>query len=76
MDAGRKRHHYVRVLDHMFCDLIIEKDNIDIFYNFQKLENIHAVIPRIGTMATSFGSAVIRQFEAKGVLQHLLLKPC
>ena len=25
VDAGRKRHHYVRVLDHMFCDLIIEK---------------------------------------------------
>ena len=71
VEAGRKRHHYVRVLDHMFCDLIIEKDNIEIFYNFQKLENIHAVIPRIGTTATSFGSAVIRQFESKGVFTTL-----
>ncbi len=71
MDAGRKKHHYVRVLDHMFCDLLIEKDKLEIYYNFQKLENVHAVIPRIGTTATSFGSSVIRQFEAMGIFTTL-----
>lgn len=71
VDAGRKRHHYVRVLDHMFCDLLIEKEKLEIYYNFQKLENVHAVIPRIGTTATSFGSSVIRQFEAMGIFTTL-----
>lgn len=71
VDAGRKKHHYVRVLDHMFCDLLIEKDKLEIYYNFQKLENVHAVIPRIGTTATSFGSSVIRQFEAMGIFTTL-----
>ena len=71
VDAGRKKHHYVRVLDHMFCDLLIEKDQLEIYYNFQKLENVHAVIPRIGTPATSFGSTVIRQFEDMGIFTTL-----
>jgi ribosomal protein S6--L-glutamate ligase len=55
----------------MFCDLLIEKDKLEIYYNFQKLENVHAVIPRIGTTATSFGSSVIRQFEAMGIFTTL-----
>lgn len=48
-----------------------EKDQLEIYYNFQKLENVHAVIPRIGTTATSFGSSVIRQFEAMGIFTTL-----
>lgn len=71
VEAARKRKHYVRVLDHMMCDLIIDKNEIDIYYNFQKLIDIHAVIPRIGTTATSYGSSVIRQFEAKGIFTTL-----
>ncbi|MBK8701278.1 MAG: RimK family alpha-L-glutamate ligase [Saprospiraceae bacterium] len=71
VEAARKKNHYVRVLDHMLCDLIIEKDHPAIYYNFQKLENVHAVIPRIGTAATSFGSSVIRQFEGMGTFTTL-----
>jgi ribosomal protein S6--L-glutamate ligase len=75
VDAARKRNHHVRVLDHMMCDLVIEKGKAAIYYNFQKLENIHAIIPRIGSNATSYGSTVIRQFEAMGVFTTLEAEP-
>jgi ribosomal protein S6--L-glutamate ligase len=59
----------------MYCDLVVENNNPCIYYNFQKLENIHAIIPRIGTTATSHGSAVIRQFEHMGVFSTLSSEP-
>ncbi len=75
VDAGKKRGHYVRVLDHMLCDLIIENGNPQIYYNFQKLEDIHAIVPRIGSAATSYGSTVIRQFESMNVFSTLNAEP-
>lgn len=75
VEAARKRNHYVRVLDHMQCDMIIEKGFPCLYYNFQKLEHVHAVIPRIGTSATTYGSGVIRQFEAMGVFSTLKAEP-
>jgi ribosomal protein S6--L-glutamate ligase len=69
--AGRGRNHYVRVMDHMHCDLIVEDSQLEIYYNKQKLTGVDAIIPRIGNSATSYGSAVIRQFEAKGVYSVL-----
>ena len=37
VEAARKRNHYVRVLDHMLCDLVIEEESrpfITIFKNW------------------------------------------
>lgn len=75
VNAARKRNHYVRVLDHMQCDLIMEKGRPQVYYNSQPLQNIQAIIPRIGSSATTFGSAVIRQFESKGVFTTLRADP-
>ena len=75
VEAAKKKGHHVRVLDHMFCDLIIDTKEPAIYYNFQKLDNVHAVIPRIGTAATAIGSAVIRQFEHMGVFSTLSPEP-
>ncbi len=75
VEAGKKRGHYVRVLDHMLCDLVIEYNDPQIYYNFQKLENIHAVVPRVGSSATSYGSTVIRQFEGMNVFTTLNAEP-
>ena len=63
VNAARKRSHYVRVFDHMHCDLVIEANQPCIYYHGQKIKNVQAVIPRIGNSATTYGSAVIRQFE-------------
>lgn len=75
VNAARARNHYVRVIDHMYCDMIIDSNGLEIYYNNQKLENIHAVIPRIGTSATNYGAAVIRQFESMGIFTTLGSEP-
>ena len=65
--ALRKRHHRVRVLDHMQCDLIVDSKNMEVRYDGYRLHDIDAIIPRIGASATKYGAAVIRQFEAMGI---------
>lgn len=73
--AARKRNHYVRVFDHMQCDIVIQDDKPCIYYHGQKIKNIQAVIPRIGSSATAYGSSVIRQFELMRVFTTLKADP-
>jgi ribosomal protein S6--L-glutamate ligase len=63
VEAGVQRKHEMVVVDHTKCDLIIEKRKPVIIYRGKKLENIDAVIPRIGASVTFYGTAVVRQFE-------------
>lgn len=63
VEAGVQRKHEMLVVDHTKCDLIIEKRKPVIIYRGKKLENIDAVIPRIGASVTFYGTAVVRQFE-------------
>lgn len=75
VDAARRRNHYVRVIDHMACDLIIESGKSKVLFNNQAIERIDAIIPRIGSTATIYGAAVIRQFESQGVFSTLHAEP-
>ena len=75
MRAARKRHHYVRVLDHMQCDIHIQSGQPKILYKGQEINNVDAIIPRIGSSATTYGAAVIRQFESMGVFSTLRSEP-
>ncbi len=75
VEAARRRNHYVRVIDHMMCDLVIESGKSKILFNNQPIHHIDAVIPRIGSTATSYGAAVIRQFESQGVFSTLHAEP-
>ena len=61
--AGEERDHEMLIVDHSKCDLIIEKKSPVIIYKGMKLENVDAVIPRIGASVTFYGTAVVRQFE-------------
>ena len=65
--AARKRGHFVRVIDHMKCDLVMEASNLSVNYEGERIRDVDAIIPRIGSSATSYGAAVIRQFELLGV---------
>lgn len=65
--AARKRGHFVRVIDHMKCDLVMEASNLAVNYEGERIRDVDAIIPRIGSSATSYGAAVIRQFELLGV---------
>ena len=75
VDAARRRNHYVRVIDHMNCDLVLESGRSSVYFNNQPIKNVDAVIPRIGSTATSYGAAVIRQFETQGVFSTLHAEP-
>lgn len=69
--AARVRHHYVRIIDYVNCDLIMEDGSLTIKYHGQVIKDVDAIIPRIGASHTTFGSAVIRQFEQKGITTTL-----
>jgi ribosomal protein S6--L-glutamate ligase len=71
VEAGQQRKHEVLIVDHTKCDLIIEKKNPVIIYRGKKLENVDAVIPRIGASVTFYGTAVVRQFEMMKVFTSI-----
>lgn len=75
VNAARKRNHFVRVFDHMHCDLVIEESKPCIYYHGQQVKNIQAIIPRIGNSATTYGSSVIRQFELMKIFTTLKADP-
>ena len=66
-NAARRRNHFVRVVDHMHCDLMVKNERNAIFVHGQPLRGYDVIIPRIGHTVTSYGSAVIRHFESMGV---------
>lgn len=63
VEAGEKRGHQMRVIDHTKCDIIIEKRKPQVIYNGESISGVDAVIPRIGASVTFYGSSVVRQFE-------------
>lgn len=69
--AAADRGHFVRVLDHMYCDLKLTTGKLEIFYDDEKIEHYDAIIPRIGSNVTSYGSAIVRQFQQMNVFSTL-----
>ncbi|HET6431621.1 30S ribosomal protein S6--L-glutamate ligase [Dyella sp.] len=67
VEAARERGHVVRVLDPLRCYVRIAPGNMEIRYKGKALRDIDAVIPRIGTQSTFYGTAVLRQLEMMGV---------
>lgn len=67
IESIEQRGHKPLVLDHLKCDIVMEQDNPSIYYNGEKIENIAAVIPRIGASVTFYGAAVVRQFEMMNI---------
>ncbi|MDZ4749346.1 MAG: RimK family alpha-L-glutamate ligase [Saprospiraceae bacterium] len=65
--AARRRGHAVRVVDHLQCDLTILSGKLGIRFQGEFIGRPDAVIPRIGSSVTSYGAAVVRQFEMMGV---------
>ncbi len=63
IEAIKNRGHNGRVVDHLNCDIIMDEDGPSIYYEGKSLNNIDAIIPRIGASVTFYGSAVVRQFE-------------
>ena len=69
VEAAEKRGHDVRVIDHVRCFMDITSEKPSIHYRDKEFtrQDFDAVIPRIGTSVTFYGTAVVRQFEMMGV---------
>ncbi|WP_319543730.1 30S ribosomal protein S6--L-glutamate ligase [uncultured Pseudodesulfovibrio sp.] len=63
VQAGIEAGHDIEVIDPLRCYMNITSHNPSIHYKGVKVENVDAVIPRIGASITFFGTAVVRQFE-------------
>jgi len=61
--AAQERGHDAQVLDHLQCNLVLERGQPGIIYQGQPLARPDAIIPRIGASVTFYGTAVVRQFE-------------
>lgn len=66
-EACAKRGHHVKVLHTLRFSLLVESGRPALFFRNRKLSRYDAVIPRIGASISSFGTAVVRQFEQMGV---------
>jgi len=55
----------------MYCDLLVERNELRVSYFGEVLTSIDAIIPRIGASATDYGASVIRQFELNKVFTTL-----
>ena len=65
-EAAAKRGHQVEILDQMSCYMNIDPAASSIHYKGRKLPHFDAVIPRIGSQITYYGTAALRQFEMLG----------
>ena len=66
VDAAHQRGHEVEVVDPLKCYMNITANQPTVHYKKHSL-TFDAVIPRIGASVTSYGTAVLRQFEVGGV---------
>jgi ribosomal protein S6--L-glutamate ligase len=62
-EAGEQRGHEIKIIDHLRCYMNITAHRPSIMYQGKLLEDVDAVIPRIGASNTFYGTAVVRQFE-------------
>ncbi len=53
----------MRIIDHLKCNIEIEKKKPTVYYKGEYIQDIDAIIPRIGASVTFYGTAVVRQFE-------------
>lgn len=61
------RGHTVRVVKYKHCYAAIEQSNPAVSYNGEVIKDVDAIIPRIASSMTRYGTAIVRQFEMQGV---------
>ena len=65
--AAEQRGHQVKVLNTLRFSLGLDHADPDLFFRGKMLSDYDAILPRIGTSITYFGTAVVRQFEQQDV---------
>jgi len=65
-EAAMRRGHAVEIIDPLSCYMNINPAAPSVHYKGRQLPHYDAVIPRIGSAITFYGTAVLRQFELLG----------
>lgn len=66
-EEALKRGHKVRVIKYRDCYVSIEENNPTVSYRGEDLARFDAIIPRIASYMTRYGTAIVRQLEAQGI---------
>jgi ribosomal protein S6--L-glutamate ligase len=67
VEAAEARGHEIDIINTTRCYMNITSHRPQVFYQGEPVKGVDAVIPRIGASITSYGAAVVRQFEMMGV---------
>lgn len=65
--AGRARGHEVTVVDPLDYQIVVSRRKPQLYLDGKQPQRPDIVIPRIGASITSYGLAVVRQFDLMGV---------
>lgn len=66
-EVARARGHVVSVIDPLDFSLIVSRGDPELYLRGAPAEKFDLVLPRIGASITSYGLAVVRQFDMMGV---------
>jgi len=67
LKAGTARNHVMEVIDPSYCALSIENGKTVVRFHEDVVDDLDAIIPRIGASNTYYGTALVRHFNAMGV---------
>jgi ribosomal protein S6--L-glutamate ligase len=67
LKAGAKRKHVMEVLDPSHCSLSIENGKSVVRFHDEIVDDLDAIIPRIGASNTYYGATLVRHFNAMNV---------
>lgn len=67
VEVAKKRGHIVRVIKYKNAYASIEKNNPTVRYRGEVLGIFDAIIPRIASNMTRYGTAIVRQMEMQGM---------
>ncbi|WP_312063738.1 30S ribosomal protein S6--L-glutamate ligase [Pantoea septica] len=65
-EVAEQRGHEIQIIDPLSCYMNINPASPAVHYRGEPLGHFDAVIPRIGSAATFYGTTVLRQFEMCG----------
>ncbi len=66
-EEAEKRGHDVRIINYTKCYVTVERSNPVVHYKGGTVLDVDAIIPRIASSLTKYGSAIVRQFEMQNV---------
>ncbi|WOO43444.1 RimK family alpha-L-glutamate ligase [Rubellicoccus peritrichatus] len=67
IEAAKQRDHKVKVLNTVRLTIDLADGEPNLFYKDKRIVPPDAILPRIGTSVTRYGTAVVRQFEKMDV---------